>query len=150
MQAREKELSEVPTVITKDIVPTTTTFSDVYLGGVKLNINKLSGLADFEPSARRRPADIEIPTTSVNPTHSMTPKHTPAPVSDSLDIKCQKLLQKLFDHNLLITCGLYQEHVSAVLGKILQHYGVKMIEDYRRKRQLINEYPTCNVSPTGL
>ena len=59
---------------------------------------------------------------------------------DSLEEKCQKLLQKLFDSGLLVRSGIFHDHVSIVLGKVLQHYGVKMIEDYGQGQYEILEY----------
>ncbi|KAL7633381.1 UNVERIFIED_CONTAM: hypothetical protein RMT77_016252 [Armadillidium vulgare] len=121
-------------IITREIVAVRDTVTDSYASGVKVNINKISGLAgsDFEFAKQR----YEIPTSSVSeviPDKKEKLVHT-------LDMKCRKLLEKLFDHSLLIECGLFQEHVSVVLGRILQHYGVKMIEDYGQGQYEVLKY----------
>ena len=146
LNAREKKRMQVASMLanqnkqepiyTRAIVPVTNTVSDVFLSGVKVNINKLSGLADFEAAANYSTVERK----KILEPHQPPSLTTKENVSDTLDTKCQKLLQKLFDHTLLVNCGLYQEHVSIVLGKILQHYGVKMIEDYGQGQYEVLKY----------
>lgn len=121
-------------IITKEIVPVTDTVTDVYVSGVKVNINKISGLAgsDMEVVTRKRHEDTY---------HQHQPVIRPeVKMTNFLEAKCRKLLEKLFDHTLLIECGLFEEHISVVLGRLLQHYGVKMIEDYGQGQYEVLKY----------
>merc|ERR1719187_618242 len=57
-----------------------------------------------------------------------------------LEERCRILLRKLFEMNLLNECGLDRDHIGVVLGKVLQHYGVKMIEDYGQGQYEVLKY----------
>ncbi|MCL4124756.1 UNVERIFIED_CONTAM: hypothetical protein GTU68_045517 [Idotea baltica] len=122
----------------REIVPVSNTENDIYVSGVKVNINKISGLAgpDMIDFPKKR---LESPSTSGKPPAASTYNKQQEKVT-ALDTKCRMLLEKLFDHALLIECGLFEEHVSVVLGRLLQHYGVKMIEDYGQGQYEVLKY----------
>ncbi|CAL4111361.1 unnamed protein product [Meganyctiphanes norvegica] len=126
----------------RDIAPTTTTLTDAhhYSSGVKVNMNKLAGLLPRQPMVQT-PGSSKQPGAAVPEKQNSSKPRTEAEVeADTLDMKCQRLLQKLFDHDLLMNCGLLEKHVSVVLGKVLQHYGVKMIEDYGQGQYEVLKY----------
>ncbi|XP_068219495.1 uncharacterized protein [Palaemon carinicauda] len=133
------------TIVTRDITPMTTTVSgSLYSSGVKLNMNKLAGLL---PQSKDGPMPSNVQCkqeTSTRVSSSVAPSHHPREpetiMADTLDMKCRRLLEKLFNHDLLLSCGLLEEHVSIVLGKVLQHYGVKMIEDYGQGQYEVLKY----------
>ncbi|XP_071544970.1 uncharacterized protein [Panulirus ornatus] len=132
-------------IVTREIAPVTTTVTDVYSSGVKVNMNKLAGLlpqagktipVDYEGSKVKNELNTPVCST-IEPSHPREPETI---MADTLDMKCRRLLEKLFDHDLLLSCGLLEEHVSVVLGRVLQHYGVKMIEDYGQGQYEVLKY----------
>nr|XP_045598786.1 uncharacterized protein LOC123758426 [Procambarus clarkii]XP_045598787.1 uncharacterized protein LOC123758426 [Procambarus clarkii]XP_045598788.1 uncharacterized protein LOC123758426 [Procambarus clarkii]XP_045598789.1 uncharacterized protein LOC123758426 [Procambarus clarkii] len=135
----------VMTIVTREIAPVTTTVTDVYSSGVKVNMNKLAGLLPqvgktipVECEGHRVKNEISTPISSV--VSVVEQSHPETIMADTLDMKCRRLLEKLFDHDLLLGCGLLEEHVSVVLGRVLQHYGVKMIEDYGQGQYEVLKY----------
>lgn len=138
------------TIVTRDIAPITTTITDAYSGGVKVNMNKLAGLlpqagkaihlahGNYEDGHARQDGRAGQGGASTIP--SASPREPETIMADTLDMKCRRLLEKLFDQDLLLQCGLLEEHVSVVLGKVLQHYGVKMIEDYGQGQYEVLKY----------
>ncbi|KAG7153622.1 Gastrula zinc finger protein XlCGF8.2DB-like [Homarus americanus] len=134
------------TIVTREIAPVTTTITDVYSSGVKVNMNKLAGLLpqpgktipiNYEGSRVKNEINASV-SSAVEQSH---PTREPETImADTLDMKCRRLLEKLFDHDLLLSCGLLEEHVSVVLGRVLQHYGVKMIEDYGQGQYEVLKY----------
>ena len=133
------------TIVTREITPMTTTISgSAYTSGVKVNMNKLTGLlSQVKELPITNTSEIKEDTAtrvsaSVVPSHH--PRESEAIMADTLDMKCRRLLEKLFDHSLLMNCGLMEEHVSVVLGRVLQHYGVKMIEDYGQGQYEVLKY----------
>nr|XP_027235474.1 uncharacterized protein LOC113826785 [Penaeus vannamei] len=133
------------TIITRDIAPVTTTVTDAYSSGVKVNMNKLAGLLPpgktipvvSEAGRLKEETSAPVMTATVSSTQPREPETI---MADTLDMKCRRLLEKLFDHDLLMNCGLLDEHVSVVLGRVLQHYGVKMIEDYGQGQYEVLKY----------
>ncbi|XP_064095381.1 uncharacterized protein LOC135207498 isoform X1 [Macrobrachium nipponense] len=134
------------TIVTRDITPMTTTVSgSLYSSGVKLNMNKLAGLLPQNKDNPVVSSNMQVKQdTNTRVTSSVAPSHHPREpetiMADTLDMKCRRLLEKLFNHDLLLSCGLLEEHVSVVLGKVLQHYGVKMIEDYGQGQYEVLKY----------
>lgn len=137
------------TIVTREIAPVTTTIteSQLYSSGVKVNMNKLAGLLAPGKSIPITTTHGEMKlidtntrvSTSVAPTYHH-PREPETITADTLDMKCRRLLEKLFNHDLLLSCGLQDEHVSVVLGRVLQHYGVKMIEDYGQGQYEVLKY----------
>lgn len=133
-------ISHTPiTIVTREIAPITTTITDAYSGGVKVNMNKLAGLLPQVTKASH-PEKSEAPSAGGSRVDQTRPREPETIMADTLDMKCRRLLEKLFDHDLLIQCGLGEEHVSVVLGRVLQHYGVKMIEDYGQGQYEVLKY----------
>ncbi|KAK7049789.1 hypothetical protein SK128_020799 [Halocaridina rubra] len=133
------------TIVTREITPVTTTVtSSQYTSGVKVNMNKLAGLLlsdDEMPETRSAELrESSVSRISANSSSTRLPRDPEIIMGDTLDSKCRRLLEKLFDHALLMSCGLIGEHVSVVLGKVLQHYGVKMIEDYGQGQYEVLKY----------
>nr|XP_053632526.1 uncharacterized protein LOC128688634 [Cherax quadricarinatus]XP_053632527.1 uncharacterized protein LOC128688634 [Cherax quadricarinatus]XP_053632528.1 uncharacterized protein LOC128688634 [Cherax quadricarinatus]XP_053632529.1 uncharacterized protein LOC128688634 [Cherax quadricarinatus] len=135
----------IMSIVTREIAPVTTTVTDVYSSGVKVNMNKLAGL--LPQVGKTIPVNYEgnrLNNENTNKVLSVIeqphPREPETIMADTLDMKCRRLLEKLFDHDLLLSCGLLEEHVSVVLGRVLQHYGVKMIEDYGQGQYEVLKY----------
>ncbi|KAG0723880.1 Gastrula zinc finger protein XlCGF67.1 [Chionoecetes opilio] len=132
-------------IVTRDITRSTTTVTDAYSGGVKVNMNKLAGLlpqmAKAIPLGRQGVGMAqEEKDEKVSQSQRAVTREPETITADTLDMKCRRLLEKLFGQELLLQCGLLEEHVSVVLGKVLQHYGVKMIEDYGQGQYEVLKY----------
>ena len=117
--------NKVP-IVTRSIIPTSSTFSDSYRGGISINMNKIAGMMPVMPKT-----EINAPDASVYSEEQQVSSYAIESLDEqSLEWKCHKLLIKLFDGNLLDQCGLGEDHIATVLGRVLRHYGVKNIEDY--------------------
>lgn len=136
-------------IVTREIAPVSNTITDAYSGGVKVNMNKLAGLLPqmekVIPGGRPGTYESDRVKQEDRPGQggaaSAGQAREPETImADTLDMKCRRLLEKLFDQDLLLRCGLQEEHVSVVLGKVLQHYGVKMIEDYGQGQYEVLKY----------
>ena len=126
--AQKRALSAV---VTRNIQPVSNPGSSLYSSGVVVNMNKLSGILPCH-NTKYEQSNVISQEREQNADSAVDDK--------SLDARCQKLLLKLFNHDLLMDCGLNSEHVSVVLGKVLQHYGVKMIEDYGQGQYEVLKY----------
>ncbi|XP_018014308.1 uncharacterized protein LOC108671307 [Hyalella azteca] len=130
-------------IVTRAIQPMVTTVTDTYSGGVVVNMNKLTGLVPKSEIEIKRSAvaykRAEEPQPSSSVANAVVTNSNKLE-DKSLDSRCQRLLLKLFSRSLLAKCGLGEDHVSVVLGRILQHYGVKMIEDYGQGQYEVLKY----------